>query len=838
MNPREYQELWEKIKKWESRTFKDRELMRKNKSIYNKFMSLPPGNKVLIEDTIYDLDEMPDDLRTAIQKIESEDDTLKEEIAQALYPFLWIQSVDVTNVNNDSILRPMPLPFTLYRSMHDDNYTPQEIINAIQALITLGADVNKKERNRIKMKPLHYVIDNMRDERLALEIAKILIDAGADVNYSDRQEWTALHCASRRGFLEIVKLLLDHGADIDTQGRECNILCRTIRIARDPDKRKPQHQEIIELLTAVEQEQEKKDEGKIFLRPMLTPTEQEEQEQEERWKAKKWRREYNIDQRVQRWTSMTPEQRATSKLTDFSLSFTTSRRCRREFPASRQCLKVEFLRDGYKQTFIYPSPILTEDERTALQTVEQEQEEYNAQKEREAVERREREARERMEREARERREREARERREREAAERREREARERRARAEQPNQGQRTSTQSDPRSQWAADRVRLTQVRAALEAPHVNAYAITHVKLFPIAKPRLDPYPFTRDEDMAHLSLKNRNDGFTLEVFNPEQPEQSKVVLAQKVHDIEMSIRCHNQLNCNENILRYRSNVDQDSQWQTYPLSNLIGYENGNNVYQMRIISDKEHGDTQVRWGTGRRRVNRYYRGHFRIAITKRKSNDMMEWSLINDVPVEQYLRSVVPGEMPLTDDQSASRTAFAALKAQVIAARSYLFSKIKENRHVKAMGWDVDPTTWFQSYPGSREVRSGRVRNREFLRSDEAVEATVGVILTYRGQLAMTEYHACRRDSTRTSNSLPIFRAKKIPSGERCGRYRGEGGHGRGLSQRGAMWLARVGWDDEESPTENAAKPEDVTEPWSHVDILRYFYHGVNVQNHHEL
>jgi ankyrin repeat protein len=40
-----------------------------------------------------------------------------------------------------------------------------------------------------------------------LDVARLLIDSGADVNHEKR--WTSLHQASRHGYLDIARLLID-----------------------------------------------------------------------------------------------------------------------------------------------------------------------------------------------------------------------------------------------------------------------------------------------------------------------------------------------------------------------------------------------------------------------------------------------------------------------------------------------------------------------------------------------------------------------------------------------------------------------------------------------------
>ena len=59
--------------------------------------------------------------------------------------------------------------------------------------------------------PLHYVVNNFQEQRMAL--AQALLDGGVDVNASPSGGNTALHLAVQSSDAVLVELLLDNGAD-------------------------------------------------------------------------------------------------------------------------------------------------------------------------------------------------------------------------------------------------------------------------------------------------------------------------------------------------------------------------------------------------------------------------------------------------------------------------------------------------------------------------------------------------------------------------------------------------------------------------------------------------
>jgi stage II sporulation protein D len=104
----------------------------------------------------------------------------------------------------------------------------------------------------------------------------------------------------------------------------------------------------------------------------------------------------------------------------------------------------------------------------------------------------------------------------------------------------------------------------------------------------------------------------------------------------------------------------------------------------------------------------------------------NDRGRLNLINELPVEEYLRGVVPSEMgPIQYNQVE------ALKAQAVAARTYTLRNLGE---FAREGYDICATPRCQVYKGM-EV--------EHPLSDRAVAETAGQVLLYQGQLADTLY-----------------------------------------------------------------------------------------------
>lgn len=105
----------------------------------------------------------------------------------------------------------------------------------------------------------------------------------------------------------------------------------------------------------------------------------------------------------------------------------------------------------------------------------------------------------------------------------------------------------------------------------------------------------------------------------------------------------------------------------------------------------------------------------------------------SVVNKLPLDRYLRGVVPWEMP--DDWHRE-----ALRAQAVVARSYALATLKPGKR-----FDLYADTRSQVYGGIRA---------EDASTNRAVGATAGRVLYWNGRVATTFYH-----STSGGRTAPI-------------------------------------------------------------------------------
>lgn len=165
------------------------------------------------------------------------------------------------------------------------------------------------------------------------------------------------------------------------------------------------------------------------------------------------------------------------------------------------------------------------------------------------------------------------------------------------------------------------------------------------------------------------------------------------------------------------------------------------------------------------------KWYRG---IIMIQNKNGKL---TVINNVPLEDYIKGVVPSEMP-------SSWATEAHKAQAIAARSYALANLGKRAR---FGYDLKDTPEDQAYGGA---------SAETVNTNSAVDDTKGIVLTYNMKVINAYYSASAGGQTNVDSwgsSLPYLRS--VPSFDDNVK---KNGHGVGMSQHGANNLAKQGYN----------------------------------------
>jgi len=89
-------------------------------------------------------------------------------------------------------------------------------LEGIKAAIESGEDINAiNEYDQKQQTPLLRAVSYGYIDPVYIEIARYLIQQGAEINHQDIDGFTALHYAAKDGLLEIVKLLVERGADLN-----------------------------------------------------------------------------------------------------------------------------------------------------------------------------------------------------------------------------------------------------------------------------------------------------------------------------------------------------------------------------------------------------------------------------------------------------------------------------------------------------------------------------------------------------------------------------------------------------------------------------------------------
>lgn len=132
--------------------------------------------------------------------------------------------------------------------------------------------------------------------------------------------------------------------------------------------------------------------------------------------------------------------------------------------------------------------------------------------------------------------------------------------------------------------------------------------------------------------------------------------------------------------------------------------------------------------------------YRGALEVVPTK---SDSAALNTVNAVPVDQYVKGVVPNESPPS-------WPMAALRAQTIAARSFALTS-----QVDGNGFDLYDTVSSQVYEGIAS---------ETARTNRAADSTRRQVVTHGGRIAQTFFSACSGGHTESVQN--VFFGEPVP------------------------------------------------------------------------
>lgn len=132
--------------------------------------------------------------------------------------------------------------------------------------------------------------------------------------------------------------------------------------------------------------------------------------------------------------------------------------------------------------------------------------------------------------------------------------------------------------------------------------------------------------------------------------------------------------------------------------------------------------------------------YRGALEVVPTE---SDAGSLNAVNAVPIDQYVKGVIPNESPPS-------WPLAALRAQAVAARSFALSTT-----VGGNGFDLYSDTRSQVYEGM---------GSETPRSNRAADETRGEVVMYGGEIAQTYFSACSGGYTESVQN--VFFGPPVP------------------------------------------------------------------------
>lgn len=175
----------------------------------------------------------------------------------------------------------------------------------------------------------------------------------------------------------------------------------------------------------------------------------------------------------------------------------------------------------------------------------------------------------------------------------------------------------------------------------------------------------------------------------------------------------------------------IQGDSETMLDP-GTVISVSSGDGTCSERLILEPQDGSELTVTGLNRAQGTPSYGGRLEILDTEEGL------VLVNEIDLEEYLKKVIPSEMPSSYEKEA-------LKAQAVCARTYAFMQSRSNTY-SAYGAQIDDSTQFQVY--------NNVDPDE--KTAQAVQETYGKMLYYDGN-PITAYYFSTSCGTTTNAAI---------------------------------------------------------------------------------
>ena len=162
------------------------------------------------------------------------------------------------------------------------------------------------------------------------------------------------------------------------------------------------------------------------------------------------------------------------------------------------------------------------------------------------------------------------------------------------------------------------------------------------------------------------------------------------------------------------------------------VISVASGDGTCSERLVLEPQDGNELTVTSLNRAQGTPSYGGRLEILDTEEGL------VLVNEIELEEYLKKVIPSEMPSSYEKEA-------LKAQAVCARTYAFMQSRSNTY-SAYGAQIDDSTQFQVY--------NNVDPDE--KTTQAVQETYGKMLYYDGT-PITAYYFSTSCGTTTNAAI---------------------------------------------------------------------------------